>query len=298
MAGTSHHRSVSSVTDARAAAAEIAADMRGGDLLDHAFERRVAHLDSRDRRWTQELVYGMLRKRGQIDAWLAARARGGLARLDADVADLLRLGTYQIVFMGSVPAYAGIAQTVEQVKRRHGIGASTLANAVLRRLDRERALLEGELTGLAGDPIDALATRYSHPRWLVARWVARWGEAETTALLESNNVEAPIVVRPWGVVREQLEAMLEAAGVSSTEVPLLDDGLQLTSPVSLAELGAWRQGTFFIQDPAATLVTRYAAIAPGSTVIDLCAAPGGKSLELARTAGHVIAADKSEARLA
>lgn len=271
--------------------------MRGGDLLDHAFERRAGGLDARDRRWTQELVYGMLRRRGQIDAWLGARARGGLARLDADVADLLRLGTYQIVFMGSVPAYAGIAQTVEQVKRRHGIGASTLANAVLRRLDRERAMLDGELSGLAGDPIDALATRHSHPRWLVARWVARWGEAETTSLLESNNVEAPLVVRPWGVVREQLEAMLEAAGVSSTEVPLLDDGLQLTSPVSLAELGAWRQGTFFIQDPAATLVTRYAAIAPGSTVIDLCAAPGGKALELARTAARVIAADKSEARL-
>ncbi|MGQ0646402.1 MAG: 16S rRNA (cytosine(967)-C(5))-methyltransferase RsmB [Gemmatimonadaceae bacterium] len=288
----------SAVTDSRAAAAEIAADMRQGDLLDHAFERRAGRLDARDRRWTQELVYGMLRRRGQIDAWLGARARGGLARLDADVADLLRLGTYQILFMGSVPAYAGIAQTVEQVKRRHGMGASKLANAVLRRLDRERARLEGEVDASGGDPVDAVATRYSHPRWLVARWIARWGEAETVALLESNNTEARMVLRPFGIVREQLEAMLESAGVEVEDAPLLDDGLQAKGSVSLAELGAWRQGAFFVQDPAATLVTRYAAIDPGSTVADLCAAPGGKALELSRVAARVIAVDKSDARMA
>ncbi|MCC6316181.1 MAG: 16S rRNA (cytosine(967)-C(5))-methyltransferase RsmB [Gemmatimonadaceae bacterium] len=289
---------MSSVTDARAAAAEIAADMRRGDLLDLAFERRAGGLEARDRRWTQELVYGMLRRRGVIDAWLGNRVRGGLVRLDADVADLLRLGAYQILSMGSVPAYAGIAQTVEQVKRRHGIGASKLANAVLRRLDRERQQLDGELLGMAGDPVDILATRLSHPRWLVARWIARWGEAETMQLLAANNAEAPIVVRPWGIVREQLEAMFDTAGISHVEAPLVGDGLQLTSPVALAELGAWRQGMFFVQDPAATLVSRYAAIAPGSTVLDACAAPGGKALELSRHAGRVIAADKSEARLA
>ena len=289
---------VSTVTDARAAAAEIAADMRRGDLVDHAFERRVHTLDARDRRWIQELVYGMLRRRGQLDTWLGLRARGGLARLDGDVADLLRLGAYQILFMGSVPAYAGIAQTVEQVKRRHGIGASRLANAVLRRLDRERALLDDELAAIPGDPLDALASRYSHPRWLVARWIARWGEAETVALLSTNNVAAPLVIRPWGVVREQLEAMLESAGVEVDDVPLLDDGVQARGSVAVADLGAYRQGAFFVQDPAATLVTRYAAVAPGCTVLDVCAAPGSKALELSRVAGRVIAADKSQARMA
>jgi 16S rRNA (cytosine967-C5)-methyltransferase len=302
MAGPTHRNTAHgigpTVTDARAAAAEIAADLRRGDLLDHAFERRARHLDARDRRWTQELVYGMLRRRGQLDAWLGSRARGGLARLDADVADLLRLGAYQILYMDSVPAYAGIAQTVEQVKRRHGMGASRLANAVLRRLDRERSSLDAEPGGPPGDPVDVVAVRHSHPRWLVARWIARWGEAETVALLEANNTEAPMVLRPWGVVREQLEAMLESAGVAVDDAPLVDDGLQARGPVSLASLGAWRQGAFFVQDPAATLVVRYAAVGPGSTVVDLCAAPGGKALELARTAGQVIAADKSESRMA
>ena len=282
------------VTDARRISAEICADMRGGELLDPSFERRVEPLDARDRRWTQELVYGMLRRRGWLDAILDARVRGGLARLDADVVDLLRLGAYQLLRMRSVPAYAAIAQTVEMAKRRHGMGASKLVNAVLRRVDRERDALT---IATPSDPIDALAQAHSHPRWLVARWVGRWGAEETERLLAANNNEAPVIVRPFGVVREQLEASLEAAGVHVEEVPLVPDSIRISSPVSLTELGTFRQGLFFVQDPASTLVTQYAAIAQGSIVADLCAAPGGKALELARTASTVFAADRSFARL-
>lgn len=286
---------VAGVTDARVAAAEVCADLRKGDLLDPSFERRASVLDSRDRRWLRELVYGMLRRRGWLDALLGERVRGGYARLDPDLLDLLRLGGYQLLHMGSVPAYAAIAQTVELAKRRHGMGASKLANAVLRRLDRERDDLH---PAIPSDPADALALEYSHPRWLVARWLARFGEADTRALLETNNSEAPLVARPWHVVHEQLEAMLEGAGVRVEDAPLVPDSVVLASAVSsLTELGAFRQGLFHLQDPASTLVTQYAHVAVGSVVADLCAAPGGKSIELARRAGTVIASDVSPARL-
>lgn len=282
------------VTEARTAAADILADLRGGELLDAAFERRVGALDNRDRRWTQELVYGTLRRRSLLDARLAPRVRGGLARLDADLTDILRLGTYQLLYMHSVPAYAAIAQGVELAKRRHGIGASKLANAVLRRVDRER---DEAPAASAGDAIDALAVSQSHPRWLVARYVERFGPDGARALLERNNTEAPLAIRPWGVVREQLEAMLQDAGITVDDAPYLEDGLTITGSASLPDVGAFRQGLFFVQDPAATLVTRYAAVAPAATVIDLCAAPGGKSFELARTASLVVACDRSPARL-
>lgn len=282
------------VTDARIAAAETLSDLRSGVLLDAAFDRRAAELDARDRRWTQELLWGMLRKRGWIDHLLAPRVRGGIARLDADLADLLRLGVYQLFHMGSVPAYAAIAQTVELAKQRHGMGASKLANAVLRRLDRERDALSADLPA---DPVEALAIEHSHPRWLVARWVARWGADETRALLEANNREAPLIVRPWGVVREQLEAMLEDSGVQVSDAPLVEDSLTLAPGTVLTALGAFQQGRCFVQDPAATLVTRYAAIPAGSQVADLCAAPGGKTVELAREAAHVTAADSNESRI-
>ena len=283
------------VTDARVAAAGICTDMRGGDLLDPSFERRVGALDARDRRWTQELVYGMLRRRAWLDAVLSERVRGGLVRLDADLIDLLRLGAYQLLHMGSVPAYAAIAQTVELAKRRHGIGASKLVNAVLRRLDRERDALT---LPVPSDPVDALALRHSHPRWLVARWVARWGAEETERLLAANNLEAPLIVRPYHAVREQLEAMLEGAGVRIDEAPLVNDSIRISGSLSsLTELGAFRQGLFYAQDPASTLVTRYACVPTGATVADLCAAPGGKSLELSRSEGLVLASDASLARL-
>ncbi|HKV50487.1 MAG TPA: 16S rRNA (cytosine(967)-C(5))-methyltransferase RsmB [Gemmatimonadaceae bacterium] len=282
------------VTESRRVAADLCADLRQGELLDPAFERRAPRLDARDRRWTQELVYGMLRRRSIIDAHLDARVRGGLARLDPDLIDLLRLGVDQLLYMGSVPPYAAIAQTVELAKRRHGMGASRLANAVLRRLERERDALT--LPHLL-DPVDALALRHSHPRWLVARWVARWGARETEHLLEANNSEPRIVLRPFGIVREQLEATLESAGVRIEDAPLVSDSIQLASSVSLVELGAFRKGLFFVQDPASTLVVRYADVPPGSVVADLCASPGGKALELSRDARHVFAVDRSEARM-
>jgi 16S rRNA (cytosine967-C5)-methyltransferase len=236
----------------------------------------------------------MLRQRGAIDAILEERVRNGLARVDADLVDLMRLGVYQLLHMGSVPAYAAIAQTVELAKVRHGIGASKLMNAVLRRIDRERNDLS---VPVPADPVDALAVRYSHPRWLVARWLARFGEEGTSVLLMKNNAEAPLVIRPYGIVREQLEATLEASGVEVEDAPLARDSIQITSSISLTELGAFKQGLFFVQDPGSTLVTQYAAIPQDAVVADLCAAPGGKALELSRAARIVIAADRSAQRL-
>ena len=282
------------VTEPRTAAALILADLRTGSMLEPAFEKRILGLDARDRRWIQELVWGTLRVRGWLDAVLAVRIRGGLARLDADLTDLLRLGAYQLLFMGSVPPYAAIGQSVELTKRRHGIGASKLANAVLRRIDRERDNLE---PAVPADNIEAIAQKYSHPRWLVARWMARWAEADVIKLLIANNAEAPIIVRPFGVVREQLEAMLEGAGVSVNEIPLVPDSLQLATGVALTELGAFKQGLFFVQDPGATLVARYAAVPVGAVVADLCAAPGGKALEMSRTAKTVLACDRQSVRV-
>ncbi|HEV7838288.1 MAG TPA: 16S rRNA (cytosine(967)-C(5))-methyltransferase RsmB [Gemmatimonadaceae bacterium] len=286
--------SAGAVTASRAVAAEICTDLRRGEFLDQSFDRRIAPLDARDRRWTRELVYGMLRHRAWIDAVLSDRVRGGLVRLDPDVIDLLRLGVYQLTNMGSVPAYAAIAQTVELAKRRHGLGASKLVNAVLRRTDRERDELS---VPPSAEPAEALAIRYSHPKWLIARWIERWGEQDTERLLALNNAEAPIVIRPYGIVREQLEAMLEEAGVHVAEAPYVSDSIAISGGITFTELGAFKKGLFFVQDPAATLVTEYAAIAPSTTVADLCAAPGGKSLELSKTAGTVIASDKSIGRL-
>jgi 16S rRNA (cytosine967-C5)-methyltransferase len=151
---------------------------------------------------------------------------------------------------------------------------------------------------LPSDEVESLAIRYSHPAWLVRRWLSRWGTQATETLLAKNNDEAPVVLRPFGIVREQLEAMLESAGVHVEDAPLVRDSIQISGGITLNELGAFKQGLFFIQDPGSTLVTHYAAFPAESIVADLCAAPGGKSLELSREARSVIASDRSIARLA
>jgi 16S rRNA (cytosine967-C5)-methyltransferase len=282
------------ITETRIAAAVVLADLRAGDLLDGAFERRTRDLDIRDRHWLQELLWGTLRRRGWIDAVLDTRVKGGLAHLDIEIVDLLRLGVYQLLFMGSVPAYAAIAQTVELTKRRAGIGASKLVNAVLRRVDRERDMVEPPVPPEA---IDALAQRYSHPAWVVSRWAERWGIAETESLLRANNEESTITVRPYRIASEALQAMLDGNGAESAPVALVPDSIRLGPGIALTELTAFAQGLLYVQDPAATLVTQYADIPPGAVVADLCAAPGGKALELSRRASVVLAADRSAARV-
>ena len=292
------------ITESRIAAAEILAALRGGTLLDAAFERVTTALDPRDRRWVQELVYGLLRSRGWIDNILASRITGGLARLDADLGDLLRLGAYQLLSMGSVPAYAAIAQTVELAKRRHGIGASKLVNAVLRRIDREReqpavASPEGAAAALDRnhDVTERLAVRTSHPRWLLERWIAAWGREATERLTQHNNSEAPIIVRPFGITCDALREMLAERDVITTDPALLADGLQLPQGTALTQLGAFQRGQLFVQDAGSALVVQYAHIPRGDVAADLCAAPGGKTLALHRAGARVIASDRSAARL-
>ena len=251
------------VTEARGAAADVLTDLRSGELLDSAFERRTMRLDPRDRRWTRELVYGMLRRRSWLDALLDERVRGGLAQLDPDLIDLLRLGAYQLLSMGSVPAYAAIAQTVELAKRRHGIGASKLANAVLRRLDRERERLA---VATPEDPVDALALR------ALASALARG--ALDRALGRGRDARAPRGEQPRGaarrasVSRRARAARGDARGrgrAPSATRRSSRDSLVLTGGVgAMTELGAFKQGLFHLQDPASTLVTRYAAIPAGA----------------------------------
>jgi 16S rRNA (cytosine967-C5)-methyltransferase len=283
------------VTPSRVAAAMLLTDLRQGHLLDASFDRHAGPLDARDRRWVQELVWGLLRSRARLDAQLSGLVRGGLAVLDADVLDLLRLGAYQLLHMGSVPPYAAIGQTVELCKRRHGLGASKLVNAVLRRLDRERETLTTQFAQQleSGDRFDALALEYSHPRFIVQRWVQQFGEQEAARLLAVNNTAAPMVLRPHARSADVLADELAAAGVTGTPVPLVPDSLQLDGPVALADLGAFRQGHLYVQDPAATLVVQYAHVPEDAVVADLCAAPGSKALELARRARVVVAADRS-----
>lgn len=280
--------------NARRVALRVLGACARGQRLDRALDARAGVLSPRDRRWAHALAYGVARLRGRLDYMIALHTRRGLEHLDPAVLDLLRMGAYQLHHMEAVPSYAAVSSTVALARATGAGGAAGLINAVLRASAR------------AGSPADAFPSRetdpeahlthwHSHPRWLVRRWLARWGASATEPLLRHDNRVPGLFLRPVGVgVRPALDR-LRAAGVTASAAGLGSGCLRLAAGIDPARVLGTVPGV--IQDPGAALVARYAAPPRGGLVADLCAAPGGKALVLSERAARVLAADLSPPRL-
>lgn len=281
------------VTPARRAALETLRAVRAGELADRALDRALGRVPARERPWTQELTYGTFRLRGRLDHLLGTRVRRGLASLEPDVLDTLRLGAYQLLEMRSVPAYAAVSQAVEMAKGASGRGAGGLVNGVLKALDRDR---DGfEYPSAEREPVAFLSTWGSHPAWLVERWVERYGAEGARALVEANNQRPELYIRPIGMEVAEAQSRLDAAGIEAQSVDFAPDALKIEPPAGVREV--FDAVPAIVQDPAAGLVIRYTDAPPDARVADLCAAPGGKALALADHTRYVVAADVSAGRL-
>jgi 16S rRNA (cytosine967-C5)-methyltransferase len=282
----------SRVTPARRVALDALRRVRAGELADRALDAACARLEPRDRAWTHELVLGTFRLRGRLDWLLAARVRGGLARLEPDVLDVLRLGAYQLLEMGSVPAYAAVSQSVDLMRTAGSAGAAGLVNGVLQALRRAGT---PRPPGFEADPAGYVADWESHPRWMVDRWIARWGADEVRALAEANNRRPGPCIRPVGMPVDTALVLLRGAGIPAEPVDVSPDSIRILPPGSVADVLPTVPAV--VQDPAAALVVRYAAVPEDGPALDLCAAPGGKALGLAERAPRVAAADLSPRRM-
>jgi 16S rRNA (cytosine967-C5)-methyltransferase len=267
------------------------AAVRRGAFADHALERHGAELGSADRRLAQELVYGALRLRGRLDHVLDQLVEGGIARLDPDVLDTLRLGAYQLLELDRVPAYAAVSEAVEMVKRGAGRGASALVNAVLRKL-ADRGYEAFAFPDPERDRGGWLASWHSHPRWLIARWLERWAPDEVQRLAEYNNHRPRVYLTTVGD-RDAALARLAEAGIGARAANGSPYSVEIESgelEVALARVPA------IVQDPGAATVVDYMGLDPSVAVVDLCAAPGGKAALLAARGHTVWAFDVSMAR--
>lgn len=282
-------------TPGRRAAYESMRAVSRGRRIDLAFAEASDRLDPRERRWVHELVYGAVRLRGRLDHLLDAQLDRGIGSVAGDVLDVLRMGAYQVLYMGSVPGYAAVSQTVDQARAVGGKGVAGLVNAVLRSVARVGDGPE-HFPDPETQPADFLSTWGSHPRWLVDRWLARWSAAEVTGLVEANNKVPPLFVRPFGACLERAAERLADRGIIATLEQAGNVCLRVESGHTPGEVLSAIAGV--IQDPGSALVTVYAGIEPGSTVADLCAAPGGKALSIAEGgARYVVAADSSMRRM-
>jgi 16S rRNA (cytosine967-C5)-methyltransferase len=208
----------------------------------------------------------------------------------------LRLALYQLLFLDKVPDYAAVNEGVEQAKRYGGQKAAALINGVLRKILREkdRLLLPEAKTGLATH----LAVLWSHPEWLVKRWLEYFGPTETEALLRANNQAAPLTLRANRLkdTRENLLKAFHEKGLEAEATPWSPQGIRVKGSSGVERVPGFEQGLFQVQGEASQLIGYLLGPKPGERILDACAAPGGKTTHLAELMedrGEIVATDVS-----
>ncbi len=230
-------------------------------------------LDRRDTALAARMFYGVLQNLALCDHYIDGCIRG---KLEPKVRDILRLGSYQVLFMDKVPDSAAVDESVKLCRSLGYARAAGLVNAVLRRLSREKSALPPiPDQGTAA----YLSVRYSHPLWLVEELMALRGYDGAEAVLRADNSEPPVYVWP-NTCRCTAEEMAALVPVRRTNA-----GLALERTGDITDTEAFQKGLFYVQDPAAHAAVEAADLAPGMRVLDACAAPGGKSFAAAIAMG-------------
>lgn len=274
----------------RRAALNILRHVRDGQPFEAALSDGVSRLPEPDRRLAHELAAGVLRQRSTLDRQLAPLVPRGWDAVAADLQDILRLGAYQLIELERVPAHAAVDTSVALAKHTAGSRAAGFVNAVLRKLTRSASVADN---GSVVAP-SALADKYSHPVWLVSRWVQVFGVEQTEALLRWNNTRPRLVAQAAREDIPELEVRWRTAGIAVTAAPfgagLVVDG------VRPSELPGYREGHFIIQDPAQALLVRFIDPPREAILYDACAAPGGKTIALGRRVARTVAGEVQRAR--
>lgn len=243
---------------------------------------RRAHLDERERALATELVYGVLRWQGQLDYCISRASNRSPEQIGPMVRNILRLTVYQLFHLTHIPAHAAVNEAVALSRTVGQPAASGFVNAVARRLARE---------GMPPFHLDAnnaqdLSRAWSHPAWLINRWLANYGLAATHRILRTNQQPAHLTVRvnTLRVSRDRFLAEMSRAGVSA-QAGLLPDAVLVEGGVAAVQLPGYAEGWFVVQDQSSQMVAYALAAQPGERVIDLCSAPGGKATHIAQLMG-------------
>jgi 16S rRNA (cytosine967-C5)-methyltransferase len=296
------------IAPARVAAyrALLAVSTGAADLPSAIATARSTLSDDRDRALMADIATGVQRLRGMLDHLIAVYAKRSLERLDAEIVEILRLSAYQLLRHSRVPASAVVDDAVDLTRRAGKRSATGFVNALLRTISRNRAALPLPARPTAarqnrGDVLDYFSITLSHPRWLAARWYARFGFESTEAWLEFNNAPAPLTLRanPLRLARDAFAQRLGREGVIVRPTRFAPDGFIVEEGHPLAGAGL-DAGWFVVQDEASQLVPLLAGSRPGLRVLDTCASPGGKSTALAAAMedrGVLVACDVREKRI-
>ena len=252
---------------------------------DGSLKAAVKGMDRREAAFAARLTYGVLQNRAMLDYYLSCYCTQSFDKLEPFVRDVLRLGGYQILLMDRVPDSAAVSQAVEMAKSHKRQRAAGLINAVLRKLSQNKDNLPAIPSQ---NEAEYLSVCYSHPRWLVERLLAILGREEAEDFLRLDNESVPMTIQrnPLRCEAEQLLKALDDAGATVVTHRWLPDCWEVTGAGNIEELKPFTEGWFQIQDPAAKAAVLAASPEPGMKVLDVCAAPGGKTFAAAMAMGN------------
>ena len=256
-------------------------------------------LESRERAQVREYVQNILRKRSYLDFLIDEFSSISVEEMKPMLKNILRLGLYEMLFMGGTPDYAAINEAVEITKLRLGSKSGDLVNAILRNIQRDIDKLPKPAFK---DRTKLIATTFSHPEWMVKRWVKRFGEREAFQLMQANNLRPNYYVRVNNLrtKTKNLKLRMEKLDIQFEESDWLPGYFKVDSVAPFIAKGLLAKGICMVQDIAAGFAPTIVEPLPGETIYDLCAAPGTKSIvmsDMMKGEGTILAVDINPNRL-
>ncbi len=279
-------------------------DVHRGAFSDVALDKvlRNADITSADKSLVTELVYGSVRRLLTLDALIDQLGKKRADKQPPDLRTILHLGLYQLRYLDHIPDSAAVNTTVELTKENGFSGLRGVVNGILRQYIRLKDEI-GEPLQLPADTVERLGVNHSFPNWIIQVWLEQLGLAETEELCIWMNRSPTIDLRvnPLRAKVEEVEAAMQAAGVAVSRVPYLPQALRLSGTIgAIQKLPGFKQAWWTVQDSSAQLCAILLEPLPGEVVIDACAAPGGKTTQIAELMadkGTVWACDRAASRL-
>ncbi len=261
---------------------------------------RTKKLGPQDTSLLTELVYGTLRRQGTLDWVIDQFSKVPVSRMNYIIRSIVRMGVYQLLYLDKIPPRAVCNEAVELAKSRGIRGLAGFVNGLLRTISSKKG--EIAFPDPREKPALYLSLKYSHPLWLVERWLERFGMEETAALCRANN-EPPAVVLRCNTLKttpEQLRKQLTKEGLVVHPSALVQEGVIVEKAAYLPELKSFQEGLFTIQDESSMIASIVLNPTAGSMVVDACSGPGGKTTHLAqlmKNRGKILALDVHQHRL-
>jgi len=304
-ASSIQHPVTNNQPDARKTALYILNSLdKGNKTLDsilEAFSDKTDLLSKKDRSLLNALVYGVIRWRGRLDYIIGHFSNMPLTRINPKVLNIIRIGLFQIIYFSRIPVSAAVNTSVELAKSSAAPWVVGFVNAILR--NAAKNFQKVPFPDPKKDPVSAIAAQSSFPKWLIKRWIHRYGQKETAQLCDAVNAIPPITIRTntLKTTRENLLNSLKKEVEKIVCTTYSPDGISFFNPISsIPEIKSFKDGWFVVQDEAAQLVTLLLDVRPGDTVLDACAGLGGKTGHIAqkmKNQGTIFAIDKDEKKL-